>query len=763
MGLFGAPEYVPNEREKWQMRQADAKEERRRWEREQAAARKLQDEARREVEREEERAQADLEKLIKEQKRAMRDTERELLTKPLHTTRGGSAAIKDAPIIVWHWAIPLPPGRNRTIHGVKRKDAGPLVALWHGGGIGEDDVIPVQLAQGSSGQDMRHWWKRASEVLEQVEKRYPILADLRDDKALERLLRPVGVLRTFDDTMTERGVVPAEDGSPIEYKRPVTITELPTIQGVEIRPDGLRITFAYREGETAKRWLGKLAELRVAFNANGVHNANNLRIMDGQDGELILDFDDAPSSFPAAVAPVAPTTTPQTIDEAIERYDRSRWMLGLDARGQVVSFPILSQPHVLVTGATSAGKSVWARTLIESLRTGYRDVDAASGKGQDAGGGWLTFLSDGKGSDMTALIHQPGIAMVVPGTDPAQVSAMVRRIRIEVERRFELAGKRKMRGESDPFRGMQPWLMLLDEWGTTFMSIKQDFGKASEEFLTDIDKILRLGRECRVHCVLLSQTIRKTGEGAVPGSWQENLGLTVSLGAPSDITLQSDAFTPATRERAAFIGSRLKGKRGRGLTVDRENETVVEVQSFYGWSPGTTSLDPDAPSNVRPPTPEVRKAWEQWEPVCEDIPWLAPRVGIRVEDGTWRESSEDVYRAQLVPITDRHGNLLPGAERDDPSSESWTGAKGVGGGGSGSPIADFGFVDDDNDGVDDREQPTDDARPTVKAERESEGRDTDEATETEPAAPPATNVQTEEQLSEWIAANTVDTPEGGWD
>lgn len=693
--LFGEPEYVPNAREKWQQRQRDATEERRRWEREQAAAKKIRDEQQREVDREADRAQKEMETLIRDQKREMRAAEKDMLTKPYHRTEGGSKALGDTPLIVWHWQIPLPPEHNTAVNGQKRSDAGPLLALWDGGGIADDDVIPVQLVESIGATPaLKDWANKAGEVLEEVERRYPIVADLRDDAALERLLRPVGVLRTFNETLPERGVIPAEDGSPITYERPVTVTELPTVSGVEVQPDGLRITFAYRAGETAKRWSSHLDALRVAFNANGVHNASNLRIKDGVDGELILDFDDAPSSFPAAVSPTAPHTTPTTVDEAIERYDRSRWMLGVDARGNVVSYPIASVPHVLVTGGTGGGKSVWARTVIETLRTGYRDTEANNGKGQDVGGGWLCWVSDGKGSDFSSLADQPGVAMVVPGTDPAQVAAMVRRVRVEVERRFELAGKRKREGHPNPFAGMQPWLMLLDEWGTTSIAIKRDFGKASETFLTDIDTILRLGRECRVHCVLASQTIRKTGDGMVPGSWQENLGLTVSLGAPSEITLQSDAFTPGTRDRAAFIGSRLKGKRGRGLTVDRENDTVIEFQSYYAWSRGTTSLSSEAPGNVRPPTDEVRRSWKQWEPVCESLPWLHPRVGIRVEDGTWREDIETVYGARLVALTDRDGNLKPGAEADDPINHAWTGRKGYGAPSeTASMVDDFGFDD----------------------------------------------------------------------
>lgn len=709
--LFGEPDYVPNAKEKWQQRQRDAIEDRRRWERDQTAAKKLRDEQQREVEKEAERAQKESEALYKEALREMRAAEKEMLTTPYHRVEGGSKALGDTPLIVWHWQIPLPPEHNTAVNGQKRKDAGPLLALWHGGGIGEDDVIPVQLVE-SVGvtPTLKEWATRAGEALEEVEKRYPIVADLRDDAALERLLRPVGVLRKFDETLTERGVVPAEDGSPLTYKRPVTVTELPTVSAVEVVPDGLRLTFAYRAGETAKRWASHLDALRVAFNANGVHNASNLRIKDGVNGELILDFDDAPASFPTAVAPVAPRTTPQSVSEAIARYEATRWMLGLDARGNVVSFPLKTQPHVLVTGGTGGGKSVWARTLIESLRTGYRDTDANGGKGLDVGGGWLAFVGDGKGSDFSSLEGQPGIAMVAPSSDIAQIAVMVRRVRLEVERRFKAASDAKKRGEGDSaFASMQPWLLLLDEWGAVAIKMAAQYGKSAKAFETDLDIILRLGRECRVHCVLLSQTIRKTGDGAVPGSWQENLGLTVSLGAPSDITLQSDAFPPEVRERAAFIGARLKGKRGRGLTADRESGRVVEFQSFYGWSPGTTSLSPDAPSDVSPPTPEVRASWERWKSVCATVPWLAPRLGIKAMSSDWRGDDKAdlnaIANTPVVPLTNSNGVVPESLRQFDPSSPEWLGAESFDSGGT---VIEVGFVDEG------------DTHPTVETEHAAE-------------------------------------------
>ncbi|WP_100482249.1 cell division protein FtsK [Mycobacteroides abscessus] len=740
--LFGEPDYVPNAKEKWQQRQREAAEERRRWEREQAAAKRIRDEEQREVDKEADRAQKEMEALIKEQKREMRAAEKDMLTKPYHRTEGGSKALGDTPLIVWHWQIPLPPEHNTSVNGQKRSDAGPLLALWDGGGIGDDDVIPLQLVE-SVGQTpaLKDWAKRAGEVLEEVEKRYPIVADLRDDAALERLLRPVGVLRTFNETLPERGVIPAEDGSPITYERPVTVTELPTVSGVEVQPDGLRITFAYRAGETAKRWSSHLDALRVAFNANGVHNASNLRIKDGVNGELILDFDDAPSSFPQAVCIEPPTTVARSTTDAIRRYEGAAWTLGVDARGRCLKFPVDEFPHVLVVGGTGAGKSVWARSVIEMFRTGYRDPDT----GRDTAGGFTCFVSSGKVTDFVTLSKLPGVAMVAG--DAAQTAVMVRTVKDEAVRRYDEAAAAKLRGEMRAF-DYPPIVLFLDEWGATWLAIDAMY-KSAKGFETDIDWILRVGREARVHVVLLSQTIRKTGAGAVPGSWQANLGLTISLGKPEAETYNNPAVFPAgARERAERVGNQIAGKRGRGMAVLEGN--VTEFQSYYVWSPGTTSLHPDADKKVAPPTPEVRALWERWEPLSASVPWLAPRLGFRVDDPEWAGSGdgkadlEQVSSTPVVALTDRSGNLKEGMVRFDPWSPEWVGKQST----TASRRAALDFTDEDGDGVDDRAQPTSPDRPTVKAERD---------------ANPATVSKGQDSLRvptpEEIAAMTAEEPE----
>ena len=440
--------------------------------------------------------------------------------------------------------------------------------------------------------------------------------------------------------------------------RKLTTVAVPVITGVRVAADGLRVRVAHRPGDSGKSWAAKLDPLKAAFRAAGA-DARHLTVTEDSHGNIGLDFGDAEAAFPAAIAPEPPESAVADRADALRRYHSAEWVLGIDARGKSLGYPMKRIPHVLVSGGTGGGKWVWARSTIVMLRTN----------------GFTCFIGSGKVSDFAALEGLPGVAMVAG--DPAQTAVMVRTVRQEMERRNSTAAEAKRAGDSDAFN-FPPILLLLDEWGATEMQMKATF-KKSDPFTRDIDLLLRVGREARVHVALLSQTIRKTGEGAVPGSWQENLGLTVALGSPSEITIQSDAFTDASRDRARIVGGRLKGKQGRGLTAERETGRVVEFQSFYGWSPGTTSLDPAAAPEVRPPTPEVRAAWERWVPVSDSVPPIMPRLGIKAMDPGWAANDLDaVAGTPTVPLTDSTGSPIPDRTQFDPASPEWLGRPAAG-------------------------------------------------------------------------------------
>ncbi len=613
------------------------------------------------------RAQADAERARGEVEKQFGAEEKRLLSAPV-TRYSGATRNLESGLVVWHWRAVCPPALAARL-GVTRNDAGPLCVLRPGGGLVAGDSAPdVFVGLDSSLLDDQTFMDWAGVVAElwhgDVTERYGILGKLRDDDWWARLAESAGI----SDPQTKPEMLAGHYG-PVDRK--VTTVSIPSISSVEIGQDGLEIQFAHAPSASATKWSGKLDLLRNGFRAAGM-DSTNLRLTDAADGGVRMVFDDAPSSFPAAVCIEPPSTVAASTAEAIKRYEGAAWTLGVDARGNTIKFPVEDFPHVLVVGGTGAGKSVWARSIIETFRTGYRDPDT----GRDTAGGFTCYISSGKITDFATLSKLPGVAMVAG--DGAQTAAMVHTVRQEAERRYDEAAQAKLRGETRAF-DYPPIVVLLDEWGATWLALSSAY-KSTADFETDIDWILRVGREARVHVVLLSQTIRKTGAGAVPGSWQANLGLTISLGKPEAETYNNPAVFPGgSRERAELVGNRIAGKRGRGMAV--LEGTVTEFQSYYVWSPGTTSLAEHADKKVSPPTPGVRALWEQWEPISAQVPWLSPRLGLRVAGPEWagipgeKSDLKDVLATPVVALTDRAGNVKSGMAQYDPWSPEWAGKR----------------------------------------------------------------------------------------
>lgn len=613
------------------------------------------------------RAQADAERAAGEVGKRFAAEERRLLGAPVTRYSGATRNLAGG-LVVWHWRAACPPALAARL-GVQRSDAGPIAVLRPGGGLTETDSCPdVFVGLDATLLDDAEFMAWAAVVAElwhgDVQQRYGILGTLRDDDWFARLSESAGIADSTVDSETVTGRY-----GPVERK--VTTVGIPSIAGVEVTQDGLEISFSHSPNASAAKWASKLDLLRNGFRAQGM-DSSNLRLTDSTDGGVVMRFDDAPSSFPAAVCIEPPSTVASSNADAIRRYEGSAWTLGVDARGKVIKFPVEDFPHVLVVGGTGAGKSVWARSIIEMFRTGYTDPNT----GRDTAGGFTCYVSSGKVTDFVTLSRLPGVAMVAG--DAAQTAVMVRAVKDEAVRRYDEAAAAKLRGETRAF-DYPPIVLFLDEWGATWLSLSSMY-KSTADFETDIDWILRVGREARVHVVLLSQTIRKTGAGAVPGSWQANLGLTISLGKPEAETYNNSAVFPSgSRERAELVGNRIAGKRGRGMAV--LEGTVTEFQSYYVWSPGTTSLASDADKKVSPPTDEVRSSWERWEPVSASVPWLSPRLGLRVSGPEWagtpgeKTDLKEVLATPIVALTDRAGNVKQGMERFDPWSPEWAGKR----------------------------------------------------------------------------------------
>lgn len=551
-----------------------------------------------------------------------------------------------------HWKTP-------PLNALTEDRAGPLVLI-------NSERMESVLDAAASNPVLRTpdgiaWSERAREAMEEVHTRYSFLPHLLNNRYAAQLFQACGLTRSEDRTDRLPGYRDQE------LKIKTTRIHVPTLIAANVSPDGLELTYAHRTGDSARSWEPKTPALIGAFKNLGMR-ADNLKVKEDADGNVVLDFDDAPSGFPSAIGPAAPSLpAARSVREASDRYRNARWVLGVDRRGDDISLPMEDYQHILVTGETGGGKSVWIRTQIESLRAGDRY----------GAGGWTVYILDGKGSDYVTMSDLPNVGMVASKSDPDLCAWMIHTVRVEMQRRVDEAKRKKAAGDPRAYE-FPPILLLIDEWGTTATLLRAKYGKLADRIFEDIDTILREGREPRVHVALASQNIRKTGAASIPGSWFVNFKLVVSLGNPDSETLQSAFPEGQLRARAGELGPRIRGKKGRGMYADADKNRVSEFQSYYGWSQGTTSLDPSAPPNIAPPNAQVRASWEAWEPISANVTALSPRVAPRVEGPEWRESIDTIHATPAIAISDTTGKRLDNAERYDPQHPSWVGAVPVG-------------------------------------------------------------------------------------
>lgn len=604
------------------------------------------------------RAQADAERAAGEVGKRFAAEERRLLGAPITRYTGATHNLAGG-LVVWHWRAACSPSLAARL-GVTRSDAGPIAVLRPGGGLVETDSCPdVFVGLDASLLDDQTFMDWAAQVAElwhgDVTEHYQILGRLRDDTWWARVSESAGITdsRTDAETLTGRyGAV----------ERRVTTIAIPSIADVEIGQDGLEIAFAHAPNASASKWASKLDLLRNGFRAQGM-DSSNLRLTDSTDGGVVLRFDDAPSSFPAAVAP--PVTEPVTsVEEAKRRYKDFRWQLGLDARGNVIAPSIKEVFHVLAVGGTGSGKSVWIRGLIESARLS----------------GFRVYLGDGKMSDYPALENASGVVM--RSSDAAQHVVLVAEVHDEMVRRQAVAEQRKREGYPDPF-DFEPILLVMDEFASMRGDVLEFLGDkkaAMEPWLKQVAAISRKGRELKVHLVLASQDLYVEN---IPAQWQANFQLLVSLGEIEDRTLDTKFIPDALKEEAKRVGARITRRdRGRGLFVDKANPAAIritEFQSYYSFSPGSTSLATNAPADVAPPTDEVRSVWAQQQEAAERMPRLYPRIGIRVENGEWAKGAgvTELMAVPTVALDDANGNSIAEHAKYDQRTPEWLGREQV--------------------------------------------------------------------------------------
>ncbi|MEE3755255.1 type IV secretion system DNA-binding domain-containing protein [Mycobacterium intracellulare] len=372
-----------------------------------------------------------------------------------------------------------------------------------------------------------------------------------------------------------------------------------------------------------------------------------------------------------------------SVPEARKHYTGWEFKVGVSARG-VIGVCMEKMAHVKVIGETGAGKSVAIRSWLEQFRAM----------------GWMLILADGKGADYAGYFapHEDDHGLPVPGTvavglgstarGMAYVGAIVLAYQILLERQDgSLQGKID---DPENWNSFTPVLLVLDEIKSMrekWKSLGKEWASVIESMVTEITS---LGRELRVHVMIISQDARDV---SIPGVWNSNLPLTISLGKPSPMTVDK-GFEDSVRPKVRMIRESMDpGIKGRCLIASIDPDTgaadATEYQGYLGYSPGEHWNNPKLPPNTK----------DNWIPFKEQVSDRVPRLYTRQwfmineKSAAQREAEEngepdrgfidfDLFTVDEIKRLDRvrldmrdpkTGKIVPNSEmaKYDPSSRQY--------------------------------------------------------------------------------------------
>jgi len=343
-------------------------------------------------------------------------------------------------------------------------------------------------------------------------------------------------------------------------------------------------------------------------------------------------FDEAENVFSATQKSNIPTLVfppkwevVHTAAEAKEKYHGWEFVVGETADGPV-SFSPEVFPHVLAIGETGSGKSVAIRSWLEQWRTIS-----------------MLVLLDGKGADYAGYRGQNGVVAIGLGGSPKgmeYVAGIVLVYQIMMQRQMGSAEAKV--NDAANWNKFPPVLMVMDEIKSMMGKWKNSLGKEFDTVKNMVEQILALGRELRVHGILVTQDVYDT---SIPGPWRVNLPLTVSIGKPGDMTLKK-GFPEKVAAKARMIGEAMNPKtKGRCLVTAVDDETgaaqVVEYQGYIGYSPGESWDNPKVPKQAKGEWPEFKKD------VSDAIPRLWSRQWFRFDEPSEAQRKKEEKEGEL--------------------------------------------------------------------------------------------------------------------
>ena len=198
----------------------------------------------------------------------------------------------------------------------------------------------------------------------------------------------------------------------------------------------------------------------------------------------------------------------------LQSHNQRREIDSLDIDlGYGVNYNPIKCPHILVSGGTGSGKSVFISFLILELLKRQSTV----------------YIADPKNSDLGSLSYYFGEEYVA--TTPNNISRIVRQVLEQLHERYQYMRENFQYGANFSEHGFKPICLILDEMGA-FQASGTD--KKSKEVIVEvmdgIKQIILLGRQAGVFILISAQQMRAE---TLNTDLRDNLGLRIALGANS--------------------------------------------------------------------------------------------------------------------------------------------------------------------------------------------------------------------------------------
>lgn len=382
-------------------------------------------------------------------------------------------------------------------------------------------------------------------------------------KAYGSLLKHLRDERWWDALSDAANLTIDTDGKPQPWQgmhssgfQPVKLRNAPTISGLRVSADGLRIRVAPRIGDTAKAWRAKTDLIRSAFKSAGA-DAGNLTVVETSRGGVELRFNDRDP-----LEGVIPTTG-QWDDEEL------RSLLGIDSEGREVWITWENASGMVVGGLAGSGKTASMLPVFAGLE-----------------GNAELYVFDGKAQrDLHPLRH---ICRVYDNSGdydaPLATLQALETLRVlRGDAIYEKLGAPNFWGLSSAKRaelGMKPIFVILDEAQVWFKpSSNKEKAAAQLAIRESAENLIRMGRAAGIVVIITTQ--RPSAE-SIPPDVRDNAQLKVSFKVTNAIMATMVlGVAPDGQLDPSAIPTRAKGR----FVMDTDGVGMVLGQAGY--------IDPD--------------------------------------------------------------------------------------------------------------------------------------------------------------------------